>query len=220
MKTRDFLAQVAHLVRTEGQYVRRDKAEGVDGTAQTAFWMIEEGERKAEDLPTPEDYQIADDALAYAATIPSTAKSFDRKVQAACSREEIDVRSADFAGAVLDMAIRATEDADFQETYAGSVTSDKPAGFVLCLKGVRIIQKRQITVRGFDRNIVKFATADGDVLTWWASKMPEYPVGTLLARFEGRIKKQFDSEGRELPCVYQGVSETLVKNCVLVPKVA
>ena len=216
--TRDFLAHAARMVRIDGRYVRENKQNDEKGTAETAFWNCEEG--KEDSLPEEQDYEVADAALAYAQSIPADAKGFVKSVRTACSKSEIRLRDAFATGAILDLAIRATEDAEFQSAYAGSVTSDKPAGFVLALRGVKIVQKREITVRGFNRNIVKFATQDGDILTWWTSKMPALPVGTMLARFEGRIKREFDADGKALPCEYQGISETIVKNCVLVPKVA
>jgi len=210
MKTRDFLAQVARLVRIEGRYIREDKRSNVKGTADAAFWLTDE--EKEDSLPSPEDYQIADEALAYSSDIPLDAGAFALKVQAACAKEEVSFRDCNLIGAILDMAIRATEDADFQDAYAGSVSLDKPAGFVLAMRGVRVVQMRTFMIRGYDRNIIKLATPDGNILTWWASKMPQgVQPGDILARFEGRVKGA---------SVYQGIHETLVTRCTFVPKVA
>ncbi len=200
MQKRDFLAYVARVVRTEGRFVRKDRDNG--GTAEAAYWMA--AEAKADSLPSADDFQVADDALAFAATIPLDASQFNQKVRAACAKEgDVQFSQANLLAAILDIAIRGSEDAEFQELGAGSVHLDKPAGYEVTMPKVRVVQMRTITLGRFDRNIVKVLTPEGNILTWWASKMPEIRVGGTY-RFHGRVKG---------PSEYQGVLETLVTRC-------
>jgi len=200
MQKRDFLAYVARMVRIEGRFVRKDRDDG--GTAEAAYWMA--AEAKEDSLPSADDFQDADEALAYATRIPSDASQFSQKVRAACAKEgDVAFSQVNLIAAILDIAIRGSEDANFQALGADSVHLDKKNGEEVTLPKVRVVQMRTITLGRFDRNIVKVLTPDGNILTWWASKMPSVRVGGTY-RFHGRVKG---------PSEYQGVLETLVTRC-------
>ncbi len=200
MTKRDFLAQVARMVRIDGRYVRKGKDHV--GTAETAYWT--EIEPKDDNRPSADDFQTADDALAYAAAIGDDASKYTRSVRDACAKSgDVEFRSSNLIGAILEIAVRGQSDTEFQELGAGSVHVNKPAGSEITYPRVNVVQMRTIPMGRFERNIVKFLTPDGDILTWWASTMPNVRIGETV-RFSGRVKG---------PSEYQGVKETLVTRC-------
>lgn len=209
MEKRDFLAHVARLVRLEGRYI--SNGGDSEGTAVRAYWTADEA--KEDTTPEPEDYQIADSCLAFSANIGSDASQYAQKAANAClSPGDVLFSKVNLIGSILDIAMRAVEDETFQRDFAESKSLNFPSGHELTLRKVRVVQMRTITLGRFERNIVKFATQDGNILTWWASKMPQVRVGQDV-RLNGRIKGVSE---------YQGVHETLVTRCQLgiIPKVA
>jgi hypothetical protein len=202
MEKRDFLAQIARLVRETGVFTR--SGEAGPGTATEAFWIAQD--EKVETLPSDEDYQFADAALAYAASVPSDASQYVKKAASAClAVGEVQFSKVNLIASIFEIAQRDSEDKAFSATFADSKSLSHPVGYELTLRSVRVEQMRTIMAAGFERHIVKFSTPEGNILTWWASRMPQVKVGQNV-RFNGRVKG---------PSEYQSVHDTLVTRCQL-----
>jgi hypothetical protein len=202
MEKRDYLAQVSRMVRTTGVFT--PKGEAGPGTAAEAFWTEQDG--KDDTRPSAEDFQNADAALAYAANIGSGVSDYQKKASAAClAVGDVQFSKVNLIASIFSIAQRDLEDKAFSAAFKDSKSYAFPVGYELTLRKVRVEQMRTITIGGFDRHIVKFSTADGNILTWWASKMPKVSKGQYV-RFNGRVKG---------PAEYQGVHDTLVTRCQL-----
>lgn len=203
MRIDTFLAQVSAEVAKNG-YISAKEARGLDGTDSTgiqAFWAVEEKST----FFAAEDEARAAEALEYIREMEVTVETpkFLRDLQDACRGETIGSDQVNLVANLIDTYQNMLSEAEFAED--GSASEHIGTVHVELHKRCTVIQKRKIPTRFGVSNLIKFRDEDGNILAWWASKMPVFDVGAEV-RLIGKVKKH-DS--------YNGVLETYVTRCKL-----
>lgn len=214
-----FLGMVAIIVRKIGWTPRSGAGEGRPATADLAFRILAADKRDEyayelrQTLVADEqegDVKLAEQALAWAKELPTTASDYLYNLGVACRNEIVDYKSAGMIASAVSAYKRHVEREALKRVESEGRKPSLHQGTV----GVRQVFKglTVVSVKSFDgaygvTTMIRLLDASGNVFVWWASgEGPQWAEVEKIVDIKATVKKHDD---------YQGTPQTILSRAAL-----